>query len=104
MKEVSFIEFYFLYSWVFKSEGGDIAFQITMQNSSGADKSEDQTDIVPKTRVPSHKEIQSGHIFCDPLSTYIIKFDNSFSMMKSKTVIYKCFMDSVSLKSRCPKY
>ena len=70
---------------MFMSEGGDLAFRVT--KDSGLNKEE---EVVTMTRVPSNKEIVSGHLVCQPGPCYSLVFDNSYSVIRGKTVFYKC--------------
>merc|ERR1719264_2260499 len=45
-------------------------------------------DVVDMTRVRSHKEVQSGRIKCQAGFTYLVNFDNSHSMFRSKRLQY----------------
>jgi len=87
-------------SWTFMTEGGDIAFTVFSQDQRVDNTKEKMyhEELIPKKRIPSHKEIQSDHIFCQPLNSYILEFDNSFSLMKPKTLLYTCKTDPVSTK------
>ena len=71
------------------SEGGDLALRV--MRHSGGDKEGDEEVMVAMKRVPSNKEIVSGHLICQPSPfTYSIVFDNSYSVLRGKTVFYKC--------------
>ena len=70
------------------SEGGDLAFRVT--KDSGLNKEEEE-EVMTMTRVPSNKEIVSGHLVCQPgPCIYSLVFDNSYSVIRGKTVFYKC--------------
>ena len=75
-------------SWMFMSEGGDLAFRVT--KVSGLNMEEEEV-VVAMARVPSNKEIISGHLACQPgPCIYSIVFDNAYSVIRGKTVFYKC--------------
>jgi len=97
--------------WKFQSEGGDIGFGIQkklarLKSKSGSrkgklkkkkeeeaksfDENPDASpeDVVDLARVRSHKEIQSGRIKCQAGFTYLVNFDNSHSMFRSKRLQY----------------
>ena len=84
------------------TEGGDISFTVFSQDQRVDNTKEKMylEEIIPKKRIPSHKEIQSDHIFCQPLNSYILEFDNSFSLMKPKTLLYTSKTDPVSTKCK----
>ena len=68
---------------MFTSEGGDLTFRLL----------QGEEVLVSRNRVASHKEIQSGHLICQPDTTFTLEFDNSFSLLRSKTVKYKFSFD-----------
>merc|ERR1719180_471195 len=98
--------------WKFRSEGGDIGFSIQKKlarlknksgsrkgkNSSGKLKKKEESfdenpdaspeDVIDLTRVRSHKEIISGRLKCEAGFTYLLHFDNSHSMFRSKRLQY----------------
>ena len=73
------------------SEGGDLAFRVT--KDSGLNKEEEE--VMTMTRVPSNKEIVSGHLVCQPGPSYSLVFDNSYSVIRGKTVFYKCDVQDI---------
>ena len=77
-------------SWMFTSEGGDMTFRLL----------QGEEVLVSRNRVPSHKEIQSGHLVCQPDTTFTLEFDNSFSLLRSKTVKYKVSFDNLEELTR----
>jgi len=85
-------------SWTFKSEGGDVAFRVFSRRS--LDSGFQEVDIINKARVQSHKEIQCGHIFCHQDTVYIVEFDNSYSMMRSKNLFYQCDLEIIPQDNR----
>jgi len=96
--------------WKFQSEGGDIGFGVQkklarLNSKSGSRKGKlkkkkeaesfeeniddaSPEDVVDMTRVRSHKEVQSGRIKCQAGFTYLVNFDNSHSMFRSKRLQY----------------
>ena len=74
---------------MFMSEGGDLAFRVMKNYGINIDDREEE--VVAMARVPSNKEIISGHMICQPSPcTYSIVFDNTYSVIRGKTVFYKC--------------
>lgn len=49
------------------------------------------TELVPCYRRESHKEVYAGSHEYPGDGTYLLKFDNCFSMWRSKTLYYRIF-------------
>ncbi|OXA55943.1 putative SEC14-like protein 6 [Folsomia candida] len=93
--------------WKFKTNNHDIAFQVNLVannnysattsnkiNNNCATGSNSKDDlvaiiIVPHSRVDAHKAVQEGSHCCEVTGTYSFIFDNSFSLMKCKTLLYQ---------------
>ncbi len=74
--------------WKFKSDGHDIAFHLFYSKEARA-KKDDCTDIVPHSRVDAHDQVQEGSHITEKEGIYSFVFDNRFSILKSKTVLYQ---------------
>ncbi|KAI0234851.1 SEC14-like protein 2 [Lamellibrachia satsuma] len=82
--------------WQFFTEDSDLSFSIARQSSTSAGEGEPQSsskaeaveEIVKPCRVNSHLIPESGSLVCTIPATYIIKFDNSYSWLKSKKLSY----------------
>lgn len=46
-------------------------------------------DLVPHARVDAHNQVIEGSHICEFAGKYSINFDNSFSIMKAKTLLYQ---------------
>ena len=64
---------------------------VRVARRSGQDSKE--TELSPLTRVGGYKEVQSGHVLCEETTTYIITFDNTHSLIRSKTINYMFVVD-----------
>ena len=62
---------------MFMSEGGDLGFSVTSRGQEGEERQE-----VGRARVPSNKEIQSGHLLLRPGTAVTLVFDNTFSVLR----------------------
>ena len=52
-----------------------------------------ETELSPLTRLGGYKEVQSDHVLCQGGVTYIITFDNTHSLLRSKTINYTFVVD-----------
>lgn len=80
-----------LLSWEFKSENGDIGFQLSFA-PSGTDvpeKSAGPVVIVPLEKVASHVVPEAGQHECAKPGTYVIAFDNKDSWVSSRKVLHR---------------
>lgn len=60
-----------------------------MQNSDVEEKL--LTEIIPLTRRSSHETVFCGSHLYPSKGTYVLKFDNSFSLWRSKTLFYRVY-------------
>jgi len=68
--------------WEFLTEDGDLGFRVFYVNG------DEKVDIIPWSRVDSHLVAEEGRIACIESAKYIVEFDNSFSIWKSKKLWY----------------
>ena len=54
---------------------------------------DESKELVPLARLGGSKEIQSGEIHCEQGARYQVILDNSFSIIRSKTINYKFVVD-----------
>jgi len=97
--------------WKFRSDGGDLGFSLQRKaarlggkpgsrkgKKSRAKLKKEESfeenseapveDVLDLIRVKSHKEVQSGRHKCQAGFTYLLNFDNSHSMFRSKILQY----------------
>ncbi|XP_023237943.1 SEC14-like protein 2 isoform X1 [Centruroides sculpturatus] len=74
-------------SWEFQTEKHDIGFAVSFKNSDNNNCKLEE--IIPLERVESSLIPEQGELICIKTGTYILKFDNSHSMFRSKRVKYK---------------
>ncbi|KAI4503721.1 hypothetical protein M0802_001124 [Mischocyttarus mexicanus] len=70
-------------SWDFRLDNYDIKFGIWKEDISGI-----KTEVVPITKINAHKLNESGVLTCEKLAKYSVIFDNTYSLMRSKTIHY----------------
>ncbi|XP_077996184.1 SEC14-like protein 2 [Glandiceps talaboti] len=71
-------------SWGFQTEGSDVNFGIFKKD--GGEKA--LTTIVPMSRCKSNIIVEDGQVKVDDPGTYVVRFDNSYSWVKSKKIKY----------------
>ncbi|OXA63864.1 retinal-binding protein [Folsomia candida] len=74
--------------WKFKSEGHDVGFHLFYSKEARA-KKDQWEDIVPLARVDAHTQVQEGSHLCEKEGIYSLVWDNGFSVMKAKTILYQ---------------
>lgn len=73
--------------WQFMTDGNDIKFGIYLKKK-GAGKDSKPEEIIPCEKVNSHLVPEDGIITCKEIGTYLLKFDNSYSWVRSKKMKY----------------
>jgi len=79
--------------WKFKSEGGDLGFAVHRRETE-KDTPTAFIDVLTRSRVSSHKDLQAGVLSGKAGFTYLLCFDNTFSRFKAKTVIYSVISET----------
>nr|CAH0109508.1 unnamed protein product [Daphnia galeata] len=69
--------------WEFMTEGGDIGFRVYFKSAE-----EGPVDLVPLSRTESHLVTEEGELICVNPGKYVVVFDNTFSMLRSKKLRY----------------
>ncbi|XP_070572325.1 SEC14-like protein 2 [Ptychodera flava] len=67
----------------FSSEGADIAFGIFKKNGN-----KEMVEVLPVSRCKSNIVLEDGFFRVDEPGSYVVRFDNSFSWIKSKKIKY----------------
>jgi hypothetical protein len=73
-----------IYRWEFMSTDHDIGYGWSRKQEDG----QREIEVVPLTRRKSHIIPESGAYICESPGEYVLKFDNSFSWVRSKEVFY----------------
>ncbi|GFX13437.1 SEC14-like protein 4 [Trichonephila clavipes] len=79
--------------WDFDIKNRDIAFSLYYENPEEK-RCEEGEEVVPKQRVDTIVQSESGVVKCEKPGTYILQFDNSFSWLHNKVIYY--FADVVT--------
>ncbi|KAK8380333.1 hypothetical protein O3P69_016738 [Scylla paramamosain] len=69
--------------WEFRTEDFDIGFGVSRKLKKG-----EEEVLVPLQRVNSQLVTEEGYLVCTEPGTYVVTFDNEFSYMRSKKVLY----------------
>ncbi|RUS79536.1 hypothetical protein EGW08_012704, partial [Elysia chlorotica] len=75
--------------WEFKTDGYDIGFGVFRQDGG------EKVAVVPVERVNSHMVPEDGSYSCDVPGTYTVVFDNSYSKIRDKRLLY--FIDVITV-------
>lgn len=69
--------------WEFRTEDFDIGFGVSRKQKKG-----EEEVLVPVQRVNSQLVTEEGYLVCTEPGTYVVTFDNEFSYVRSKKVLY----------------
>ncbi|XP_006147986.1 SEC14-like protein 4 isoform X2 [Tupaia chinensis] len=75
--------------WQFASEGGDIGFGVFLKTRLGErQRAGEMTEVLPSQRYNAHLVPEDGSLTCLKAGVYVLRFDNTYSLMHSKKVSY----------------
>ncbi|XP_061886743.1 SEC14-like protein 2 [Entelurus aequoreus] len=78
-----------LLRWQFSSDGADIGFGVYKRTAAGGEqKVAAMLEVVPCERYNAHLVPEDNAITCTEPGVYVLCFDNSYSIIQSKTVSY----------------
>ncbi|XP_056434830.1 SEC14-like protein 2 [Gadus chalcogrammus] len=72
--------------WQFASDGSDIGFGVFLRCQEDGDGG--QRQVVPSERYNAHLVPEEQSLLCPQPGTYVLRFDNSYSILHSKRVSY----------------
>ncbi|KAK9889781.1 hypothetical protein WA026_007158 [Henosepilachna vigintioctopunctata] len=73
--------------WDFRTEGHDIRFGVTVRDPDGK-----ESPAIRHQRVAAHQMDESGVLACQAPAKYIVTFDNSYSLLRSKKLHYRVYL------------
>ncbi|XP_055932161.1 SEC14-like protein 2 isoform X2 [Argiope bruennichi] len=73
--------------WDFDVKNKDISYTLIYEDPEK--EAEDGEEILPKQRVDTILESESGVVKCEKPGTYILQFDNSYSWIHNKVIYYQ---------------
>ncbi|XP_048199247.1 SEC14-like protein 4 [Perognathus longimembris pacificus] len=75
--------------WQFSSDGGDIGFGVFLKTKMGErQKAAEMTEVLASQRYNTHMVPEDGSLTCLKAGVYVLRFDNTYSLMHSKKVSY----------------
>ncbi|XP_075800219.1 SEC14-like protein 4 isoform X2 [Microtus pennsylvanicus] len=75
--------------WQFSSEGGDIGFGIFLKTRMGErQKAGEMAEVLPNQRYNAHLVPEDGSLTCVKAGVYVLRFDNTYSLLHAKKVGY----------------
>ena len=77
--------------WEFATENYDLAFGVSFQWPAVDGVEGKIVEVLPSERKQSHQVVIGGsHAYPGP-GTYLIQFDNTYSVLRAKTVFYRVY-------------
>ncbi|XP_044099851.1 SEC14-like protein 4 isoform X1 [Neovison vison] len=75
--------------WQFASEGADIGFGVFLKTKMSEQKQAgDMVEVLPIQRCKAHVVPEDGSLTCLKAGVYILRFDNTYSLVHAKKVSY----------------
>ncbi|XP_043921573.1 SEC14-like protein 2 isoform X3 [Protopterus annectens] len=75
--------------WQFMSEGADVGFGVYLKTKIGErQKAGEMPEVVRSQRYNSHLVPEDGMVTCQDPGIYVLRFDNTYSILHSKKVNY----------------
>ncbi|XP_005396326.1 PREDICTED: SEC14-like protein 4 isoform X1 [Chinchilla lanigera] len=75
--------------WQFASDGGDIGFGVFLKTKIGErQRAGEMTEVLPSQRYNAHMVPEDGSLTCLKAGVYVLRFDNTYSLMYAKKVSY----------------
>ncbi|KAM6166027.1 SEC14-like protein 4 [Erethizon dorsatum] len=75
--------------WQFASDGGDIGFGVFLKTKIGErQKAGEMTEVLPSQRYNAHLVPEDGSLVCLKAGVYVLRFDNTYSLIHAKKVSY----------------
>ncbi|XP_023561560.1 putative SEC14-like protein 6 [Octodon degus] len=75
--------------WQFVSDGGDIGFGVFLKTKIGERQSAgEMTEVLASQRYNAHMVPEDGSLTCLKAGVYVLRFDNTYSLVHSKHISY----------------
>ncbi|XP_008571213.1 PREDICTED: SEC14-like protein 4 [Galeopterus variegatus] len=75
--------------WQFASDGGDIGFGIFLKTKLGErQRAGEMAEVLPSQRYNAHLVPEDGSLTCLKAGVYVLRFDNTYSLLHAKKVSY----------------
>ncbi|MBZ3888841.1 SEC14-like protein 4 [Sciurus carolinensis] len=75
--------------WQFASDGGDIDFGVFLKTKMGErQRAGEMTEVLPSQRYNAHLVPEDGSLACLKTGVYVLRFDNTYSLLHAKKISY----------------
>ncbi|KAJ8339520.1 hypothetical protein SKAU_G00363060 [Synaphobranchus kaupii] len=75
--------------WQFASDGADIGFGVFLKTRIGSrQKAGEMQEVVPSQRYNAHLVPEDGSLTCADAGVYVLRFDNTYSVLHSKRISF----------------
>ncbi|XP_057602440.1 SEC14-like protein 4 [Hippopotamus amphibius kiboko] len=75
--------------WQFASDGADVGFGIFLKTKLGErQRAGEMTEVLPSQRYNAHMVPEDGSLTCLQAGVYVLRFDNTYSLIHAKRVSY----------------
>ncbi|GBN38869.1 SEC14-like protein 2 [Araneus ventricosus] len=85
--ELSVVEAGSVIEWEFETESKDIGFALSYKES--ANNKSEGVELIPKQRIDTNFQTETGMFQCEKPGVYILMFDNSYSWIYQKEIYVK---------------
>nr|XP_025123142.1 SEC14-like protein 3 isoform X6 [Bubalus bubalis] len=75
--------------WQFASDGGDIGFGVFLKTKMGErQRAAEMTEVLASQRYNAHMVPEDGSLTCTEAGVYVLRFDNTYSLIHAKKISY----------------
>uniref|UniRef100_A0A4W2EG68 SEC14 like lipid binding 6 n=1 Tax=Bos indicus x Bos taurus TaxID=30522 RepID=A0A4W2EG68_BOBOX len=75
--------------WQFASDGGDIGFGVFLKTKMGErQRAAEMTEVLASQRYNAHMVPEDGSLTCTEAGVYVLRFDNTYSLIHPKHISY----------------
>ncbi|XP_065760583.1 SEC14-like protein 4 isoform X1 [Muntiacus reevesi] len=75
--------------WQYASDGGDIGFGVFLKTKMGErQRAGEMTEVLASQRYNAHMVPEDGSLTCMEAGVYVLRFDNTYSMIHAKKISY----------------
>ncbi|XP_040106996.1 putative SEC14-like protein 6 isoform X2 [Oryx dammah] len=75
--------------WQFASDGGDIGFGVFLKTKMGErQRAGEMTEVLASQRYNAHMVLEDGSLSCTEAGVYVLRFDNTYSLIHPKHISY----------------
>ncbi|XP_061241345.1 putative SEC14-like protein 6 isoform X1 [Bos javanicus] len=75
--------------WQFASDGGDIGFGVFLKTKMGErQRAAEMTEVLASQRYNAHLVPEDGSLTCTEAGVYVLRFDNTYSLIHPKHISY----------------